>query len=290
MTTLEELLPALTAPFAADQIELKPGALTRDRSRALALAYADTRVYQDRLDQVVGPAHWSIHLELTPVGVVCALTICGVTKADVGDFPLDDAARPVENRATTAAAQAFKRACAAFGIGRYLYHLPRTWADYDAERRAFVDAPRVIHALYAAAGLADYCLPTSAPEPPATGATPLPTASDPQRLARARTALALAEQHPNGRGTSAARATDAQLGLIARLIIGLRNQAADEAAISAAIDAVGAPFALPALATLTTKERLRAQALSKATASDLIQRLQALPAPGADQASARAQE
>jgi hypothetical protein len=276
MTTLEELLPALTAPFAADQIELKPGALTHDRSRALALAYADTRVYQDRLDQVVGPAHWSVHLELTPVGVVCALTICGVTKADVGDFPLEDEQRPLENRATTATAQAFKRACAAFGLGRYLYNLPRTWADYDPEERAFVDAPHIIRSLYQAAGLADGLpKPADADPPSASRRTP-----DPVRLARARSALAEAEQRSDG-ASAPAPATDAQLGLIARLLITLQRQAADAADAADAIDAIGEEFQLTNLSDCTSKAKLRVLALSKPSASDIIQRLQALSAPAA---------
>ncbi len=44
---------------------------------------------------------------------------------------------------TTALAQAFKRACAAFGLGRYLYFLPQVWCDYDAEKRRIVNPPRL---------------------------------------------------------------------------------------------------------------------------------------------------
>src|SRR5262249_22928123 len=36
-----------------------------------------------------------------------------------------------ENAATRAEAQAFKRACACFGLGRYLYDLGRVWMDLD---------------------------------------------------------------------------------------------------------------------------------------------------------------
>ncbi|MBX0329668.1 hypothetical protein K2Z83_18520 [Oscillochloris sp. ZM17-4] len=121
MRSLTDLIADLTAPFPSDQIELKPGALSQSRDRALAMAYADSRVYHDRLDQVVGPADWQVAFTLTPDGVVCTLSILGVTKADVGDFPLDYPEHPNENRATTAAAQAFKRACAQFGLGRFLW-------------------------------------------------------------------------------------------------------------------------------------------------------------------------
>ncbi|HWQ10131.1 MAG TPA: hypothetical protein VN436_13515, partial [Holophaga sp.] len=156
MSTLTDLLPDLTAPFPSDQIDLKPGALSPSRDRALAMAYADSRVYQDRLDHVVGPADWQVAFTLTPDGVVCTLTILGVRKADVGDFPLDYPEHPNENRATSAAAQAFKRACAQFALGRFLYSLPRTWADYDPDKRAFVHPQGVIASLYHAAGFAAF--------------------------------------------------------------------------------------------------------------------------------------
>jgi hypothetical protein len=40
-----------------------------------------------------------------------------------------------ENALTRAEAQAFKRACSCFGLGRYFYDLPRTWVDLDDNRR-----------------------------------------------------------------------------------------------------------------------------------------------------------
>jgi len=47
-----------------------------------------------------------------------------------------------ENCFTVASAQAFKRACVAFGLGRYLYDLPKDqWFDYDPKTRQFVSAP-----------------------------------------------------------------------------------------------------------------------------------------------------
>ena len=42
-----------------------------------------------------------------------------------------------QNTATSAIAQAFKRACVKFGLGAYLYRLPKTWAEYDQQRPDF---------------------------------------------------------------------------------------------------------------------------------------------------------
>lgn len=286
MSSLSDYIADLTAPFPSDQIDLKPGALTRNKDRAMAMAYADSRVYQDRLDQIVGPAGWSVAYQLSPDGIVCTLSILDVSKADVGDFPADYGDKANENRVTTAAAQAFKRACAAFGIGRYLYNLPRTWADYDAERKLFRDPQGVVVTLYHAAGLAAFIAdapPATAPASPARSSSEAPAqpgrAPDPQRLATACAALATAERSTAPSATTPDGASDAQLGLIARLIITLRQQAEDEADVADSIDAIGEALNLAELSSLTSKEKLRALALSKSAASALIQRLKALEAP-----------
>jgi hypothetical protein len=54
----------------------------------------------------------------------------------------------VSQPATSAASQAFKRACAAFGLGRYLYSLPQVWADYDQKSKQIVDAAGVVAQMY----------------------------------------------------------------------------------------------------------------------------------------------
>ena len=131
-----EMMEALAQPFPAEAIQWKPGATTRDKTRGLALAYVDLRHYIDRLNEVAGP-DWSDDYEVQVQGtvVLCRLTICGVTRSDVGEAPPND-----ENTATTALAQAFKRACVKFGLGAYLYRLPRMWVEYDQQRKRFTDA------------------------------------------------------------------------------------------------------------------------------------------------------
>lgn len=148
--TLPAIAQDLAAPFPYLLIELKPGALNREKTRALAMPYADLRAYEYRLDEVAGAANWSSTYEMGPRGIVCALTICGVTKSGVGDYPIDT---KDENAATSAQAQAFKRACSAFGIGRYLYDLPKTWCAYDDDRKQIVNAERVVWDLYRSTGL-----------------------------------------------------------------------------------------------------------------------------------------
>jgi hypothetical protein len=126
--------------------------VAEEKKRVLALAYVDARHYQARLDTVVGPGGWMVQYK--PWGdraVICALTILGVTREDVGEAEKSD-----PNQATSAAMQAFKRACAAFGVGRYLYtDLPTAWVEAEQRGRAWqiINAPKVVADLYQQAGL-----------------------------------------------------------------------------------------------------------------------------------------
>src|SRR5262245_34647203 len=148
--TLQAMFAALAAPFPPEIVELKPGVVREEKRRALALAYVDARHYQARLDAVVGPNSWQVAYR--PWGeraVICALTILGVTREDVGEAEKGD-----PNQATSAAMQAFKRACAAFGLGRYLYtDLPQIWAEAEPRGRSWVivDSAAVVQQLYAQA-------------------------------------------------------------------------------------------------------------------------------------------
>ncbi len=132
-TLTRDIVDALRAPFAWDVIEVRPGSVRKDGTGVLALAYADPRVYQTRLDDVVGPEHWSV--EFAPWGdhkVICHLTLFGIVKCSTGEADHHD-----KNAGTVAEAQAFKRACVAFGLGRYLYDLPQIWARGSGDSKSF---------------------------------------------------------------------------------------------------------------------------------------------------------
>jgi len=131
---MDELLQALKQPFHPQAVSWKPGSVSKDGARALALPYADLRVYQNRLDEVCG-MDWSV--TYTPWGerVICHLTINGITRSSTGEA--DSQQERSEIAGTAAEAQAFKRACSMFGLGRYLYALPATWVDYDAGAKEF---------------------------------------------------------------------------------------------------------------------------------------------------------
>src|SRR5579883_2724574 len=138
---VEELTEALAAPFDAREVKFKPAVV--NGNRALALAYVDARVIQDRLDEVLGVTGWQDEYECLPDGsVVCRLRLRigeeWITKMDVGG----QSEQPDEgDRRKAAFSDALKRAAVKFGIGRYLYRLPACWCDFDPQKKQFTRTP-----------------------------------------------------------------------------------------------------------------------------------------------------
>src|SRR5262249_4089406 len=138
---VQALMDALSEPFELSEVRFKPAVVSCNR--ALALAYVDARVIQDRLDDVLGVTGWQDDYEgLADGSVVCRLRLRlgdeWITKVDVGG--------PSEqpdggDRLKAAFSDALKRAAVKFGIGRYLYRLPNQWTDYDPHKRQFVRTP-----------------------------------------------------------------------------------------------------------------------------------------------------
>jgi hypothetical protein len=169
----------LTAPFPADSVSFKPQAV--NGRKALAIAYLDARAVMDRLDDVFGQSGWQDDYEALPGGAVkCTLRLRvgdeWVSKSDVGSR----SDQPDEGDQVKAAfSDSLKRAAVKWGIGRYLYHLPKQWVGYDPDRRCFTESPR----------LPDWALPDGAhaavePKAPSvsstTPATPLASPSQPR--------------------------------------------------------------------------------------------------------------
>jgi hypothetical protein len=160
---LLELIAALEAPFDPADIKWRvtntvtTGSRNGPVLRGQVLAYADPRAYTDRLNEVFGPAGWTRDYSVqvaqnferkergatermitAKIVVTCKLTIhgCGV-HTGLGEEWADN-----ENAGTAAEAQAFKRACSCFGLGRYLYDLEGQWMDLDQHKRP-LQTPRL---------------------------------------------------------------------------------------------------------------------------------------------------
>jgi len=104
------------------------------------------RAYTDRLNALFSPAGWTrkyaIHTSanfersrdqkiVAKVLVTCELMIFGLgSHSATGEEWADN-----DNAGTGAEAQAFKRACSCFGLGRYLYYYDGVWVDLDERKR-----------------------------------------------------------------------------------------------------------------------------------------------------------
>ena len=139
-------LPLLAAPFASTDVEWKPGAVTKDKTKGLAMAYLSNRAVQDRFDAVCGPADWRNEYRPGPDGgVVCGLSVYvergdgappeWVTKWDGADNTDVEAVKG-------GLSGSMKRAAVMWGVGRSLYGLPAQWVRLD-ERGRFAEPPRL---------------------------------------------------------------------------------------------------------------------------------------------------
>jgi hypothetical protein len=145
---IEVLVSELEVPFDPSVIEWRITNTTKGsgKPRGQVIPYADQRAYTDRLNALFTPAGWTrkytVHTSanfqrgkdqktVAKVFVTCELTIFRLgSHSATGEEWTDN-----ENAGTSAEAQAFKRAAACFGLGRYLYHFTGTWVDLDDRKR-----------------------------------------------------------------------------------------------------------------------------------------------------------
>src|SRR4051794_34600858 len=165
---------ALSAPFDPKDVKFKPQMVKNNR--ALAMAYIDARLIQDRLDDVLGVENWEDGYKILSDGsVMCRLRVKlgdhWISKTDVGS-PSEQP--DLGDRLKAAFSDALKRAAVKFGIGRYLYRLSAQWVDYDAQKKQIVQPPQLpAFALPKAKAAAKVAVePTKPKEEPAA---PVPT-------------------------------------------------------------------------------------------------------------------
>ena len=145
-----QLVAALEEPFDPREIKWRVTNTTSDRRRGQVIAYADPRAYTDRLNALFTVRGWTREYSIQVIQnfermergnsgarisgkivVACKLTIEGFgAHSGLGEEWADN-----ENAATAAEAQAFKRACSCFGLGRYLYDLAGSWVDLDEKKQ-----------------------------------------------------------------------------------------------------------------------------------------------------------
>ena len=145
---VRQLMAALEEPFDPREIKWRVTNTTADKRRGQMLAYADPRAYTDRLNQLFTVRGWTREYSVQTINnverkmsngtqiagkivVTCRVTIHGLgAHSGIGEEWADN-----ENAGTAAEAQAFKRACSCFGLGRYLYNLEGDWVDLDQRKQ-----------------------------------------------------------------------------------------------------------------------------------------------------------
>lgn len=128
MSMAQTIVGDLSAPFPRDQISWRAQTVTKDGTKALALAYIDARDVMIRLDDVVGPTNWQDRYEFHGSRTICylSLRIDGewIVKADgAGDSDVEAEKGAISD--------ALKRAAVKWGIGRYLYNLESPWVPCE---------------------------------------------------------------------------------------------------------------------------------------------------------------
>ncbi|HEY2172041.1 MAG TPA: Rad52/Rad22 family DNA repair protein, partial [Candidatus Angelobacter sp.] len=153
LADVRKLVAKLEVPFHPAQVEWRVMATGQHGRRGLIMPYADQRAYIDRLNEIFTPAGWTRKYTVTTsasferdddkklvakVFVTCDLTIHGIgSHSATGEEWIDD-----DHAGTSAEAQAFKRACACFGLGRYLYYFTETWVDLN-DRQQLLEKPQL---------------------------------------------------------------------------------------------------------------------------------------------------
>ena len=104
--------------------------VTQDKKRAIVIPYLDSRLVQQRLDDVVGPGNWQNTYDATTGTSSLGIKIDGdwVYKTDVG---ADSKVEKEKGKAS----DAFKRAAVLWGIGRNIYSIGAKVIAYSAEKK-----------------------------------------------------------------------------------------------------------------------------------------------------------
>jgi hypothetical protein len=145
---VRQLVAELEEPFDPREIKCRVTNTTADKRRGQMLAYADPRAYTDRLNALFTVRGWTREYSVQTINnverkmstgtqivgkvvVTCRVTIHGLgVHSGIGEEWANN-----ENAGTAAEAQAFKRACSCFGLGRYLYNLEGGWVDLDQRKQ-----------------------------------------------------------------------------------------------------------------------------------------------------------
>lgn len=137
---LREPIGNLSKPFDESEWEWRiqrARILKNGKPKARVLAYITARALQNRLDEVCGPSNWTVSYEGAPnssKGLLCSIGIRvhydDVTGESTFIYKQDGAENTDIESMKGGISSAFKRCGVLWGMGRHLYNLADTWADF----------------------------------------------------------------------------------------------------------------------------------------------------------------
>jgi hypothetical protein len=128
-------LVKLAEPFSPMVPSWRVGSKASDQKTGLALAYIDARDVMERLDEVCGPDGWQCRYSHANAKTVCDL---GIKIGDEWIWKANGAGDTDVEQEKGALSDAFKRAAVMWGVGRYLYSLPKVWAKIRPVGKSFM--------------------------------------------------------------------------------------------------------------------------------------------------------
>lgn len=157
-----EALEILRAPFPEEKLGIKVQSFSKDRTKAMLVAYIQHTDCYERLEKV--DPNWSCQITHEDrIGETfftrVKLTLCGVSRENTGEGGDPKAS----------VSDAIKRAAMLFGIGRYLYDSEQVWVPYNDQQDRF--RSWTLQDYQAALRKGQARLPVGPKEPPAHAAT-----------------------------------------------------------------------------------------------------------------------
>ena len=143
---IDEQFKRLRAPFPAKKVSFRVGATYDEKDSGkkygIALAYIDARDLYERLDTVIGPAHWQIRYPFAGYAEI------GIKIGEEWIWKGNGAGETDIEGVKGQFSDAAKRAGVTWGIAAYLYDMPNVWFELELNRngkvKGFLDEKAII--------------------------------------------------------------------------------------------------------------------------------------------------
>lgn len=122
-------LTKLSEEFPQSAVSWRSQSMTKDGTKAMALAYIDARDVMKRLDEVCGLAGWQCRYPHANGKTICEI---GIKIRDEWVWKADGSGDTDIEAEKGAISDAFKRAAVKWGIGRYLYDMGTPWVPCES--------------------------------------------------------------------------------------------------------------------------------------------------------------